>query len=142
MPHGAETSPGPTNGVNGEEFHRVDGVTSNLKRSTQKEKKGLLYDIIPKKKRKRQPRGSTKKRASSRQYRIRQYFKPTTTPACELDTEEETDKELEVPRIHDTTIQNNTKSNTSIFTPESLQSRGWDKIDINATNMFRLLTNN
>eukprot|EP00957_Ditylum_brightwellii_P097632 7435372-Ditylum_brightwellii.AAC.1 len=34
MPHRARTSPGPTNGVNGEEFPCVDGAAGNLKHST------------------------------------------------------------------------------------------------------------
>eukprot|EP00957_Ditylum_brightwellii_P116167 8861516-Ditylum_brightwellii.AAC.1 len=95
MPRGARTSPGPTNGVNREEIHHVDGAAGNLKHSTRKGKKGLLYDIISKKKPKRRQRGSTKKRASTRRCQIRQYFEPTTAPACELDTEEETEEELE-----------------------------------------------
>eukprot|EP00957_Ditylum_brightwellii_P094119 7165789-Ditylum_brightwellii.AAC.1 len=48
MPHGARTSPGSTNGVNREEFHRVNGASSNLKRSTLKEKRGYYMKLYPK----------------------------------------------------------------------------------------------
>ena len=78
----------------------------------------------------------------TRQGRIRQYFQPPCKPADESDTAEETEEEPEVLSIHDTTIQNNTNQNTQIFTPKPLQSRGGDKIDLNATNTFHLLTNN
>jgi len=49
MPHGARTSPGHTNGDNVEALHRADGAISTVTRTTQKEKKGLLYDIVSKK---------------------------------------------------------------------------------------------
>eukprot|EP00957_Ditylum_brightwellii_P188918 14380526-Ditylum_brightwellii.AAC.1 len=48
MPLGARTSPGPTNGVNGEEFHLVDGATSKIKRSTRKGKRGYYMISYPK----------------------------------------------------------------------------------------------
>eukprot|EP00957_Ditylum_brightwellii_P077779 5910778-Ditylum_brightwellii.AAC.1 len=48
MPHGARTSPGSTNRVNGEEFHCVDGAAGNLNRSIRKKKRGYYTISYPK----------------------------------------------------------------------------------------------
>ena len=50
MPHGARTSPGHTNGDNGEAFHSVDGATRKVQRTTRKEKRGYYMISYPKRK--------------------------------------------------------------------------------------------
>eukprot|EP00957_Ditylum_brightwellii_P000255 19745-Ditylum_brightwellii.AAC.1 len=138
---GTRTNKEYTTGDNGVNAPQANGQISNLKRSTRKNKKGLLYGILSKKQKKRCQRGSMRKRTSKKQSQIRKYFEPATAQDSADDTAEETEEEQDAPYLSPTTIQQ-TRTNAANVSSNTIQSQGGDTIEPNVNNTFCVLSNN